>query len=78
MAKKLEAKGVKFNITQAAKTFLVKQGFDANYGARPLIRTVQKLLEDPMSEFLLNSSMKAGDVLNVDYKGEGEALELKV
>jgi ATP-dependent Clp protease ATP-binding subunit ClpC len=76
--KKLEAKGVKFTITQAAKTFLVKKGFDPNYGARPLIRTVQKYLEDPMAEFLLNSTMKQGDVVKVDYKGEGDALELKV
>ncbi|MDP2865207.1 MAG: AAA family ATPase, partial [Elusimicrobiota bacterium] len=78
VTKKLEAKSIKFSITQAAKTFLVKKGFDPNYGARPLIRTVQKYLEDPMSEFLLNSSMKGGDVLKVDYKGEGDALDLKI
>ena len=78
VTKKLLDKGIKFNITQAAKTFLVKKGFDPNYGARPLIRTVQKYLEDPMSEFLLNSTMKGGDVLRVDYKGEGDALDLKI
>jgi ATP-dependent Clp protease ATP-binding subunit ClpC len=78
VTKKLDAKGVKFSITQAAKTFLVKKGFDPNYGARPLIRTVQKYLEDPMAEFLLNSTMKQGDVLKVDYKGEGDELALKV
>jgi ATP-dependent Clp protease ATP-binding subunit ClpC len=76
--KKLDVKGVKFDITKAAKTFLVKKGFDPNYGARPLIRTVQKYLEDPMAEFLLNSTVKKGDVLKVDYKGEGDALEMKV
>jgi ATP-dependent Clp protease ATP-binding subunit ClpC len=76
--KKLAEKGVKFDITQAAKTFLVKKGFDPNYGARPLLRTVQKYLEDPMAEFLLNSSMKKGAVVKVDYKGEGDALEMKV
>ena len=76
--KKLDAKGVKFKITQAAKTFLVKKGFDPSYGARPLLRTVQKYLEDPMAEFLLNSAMKGGDILKVNYKGEGDALELKV
>jgi ATP-dependent Clp protease ATP-binding subunit ClpC len=78
VTRKLDDKGVKFDITQAAKTFLVKKGFDPNYGARPLLRTVQKYLEDPMAEFLLNSTMKKGDVLKVDYKGEGEALDLKV
>ncbi len=78
VAKKLEEKSVKFTISQAAKDFLVKKGFDPNYGARPLLRTVQRYLEDPMAEFLLNSSMKQGDVIKVDYKGEGDALELKV
>ena len=69
---------MRFEISEAAKTFLVKKGFDPNYGARPLLRTVQKYLEDPMAEFLLNSGMKQGSVLKVDYKGEGDALELKV
>jgi len=76
--KKLEAKGIKFTITGTAKAFLVKRGFDPNYGARPLLRTVQKYLEDPMSEFLINSTVNTGNIIEVDYKGEGEALDLHV
>jgi ATP-dependent Clp protease ATP-binding subunit ClpC len=76
--KKLEPKEVKFEITQAAKTFLCKKGFDPNYGARPLLRTVQKYVEDPLSEFLLNSEMKKGDTVLADYKGEGDALALSI
>ena len=76
--KKLQAKEVSFEITKAAKNFLCKQGFDPNYGARPLLRTVQKYVEDPLSEFLLNSTMKKGDTVLVDYKGEGDALTLSV
>jgi len=76
--KKLEAKEVSFEITKAAKEFLCKKGFDPNYGARPLLRTVQKYVEDPLSEFLLNSTMKKGDTVKVDYKGDGDALTLGV
>jgi len=76
--KKLADKGVKFTITQKAKDFLVKKGFDPNYGARPLLRTVQKYLEDPMAEFLLNSAVKPGIVVKVDHKGETDGLDLKV
>ncbi len=75
---KLSAKEVSFEITKAAKDFLCKKGFDPNYGARPLLRTVQKYVEDPMSEFLLNSSLKKGDTIMVDYKGEGDALTMGV
>ena len=76
--KKLYDKGVSFEITKPAKAFLCKQGFDPNYGARPLLRTVQKYVEDPLSEFLLNSTMNKGDTVKVDYKGEGDALSFGV
>ncbi|OGR94601.1 MAG: hypothetical protein A2016_01020 [Elusimicrobia bacterium GWF2_62_30] len=75
---KLKDKGVAFQITKAAKDFLCKKGFDPNYGARPLLRTVQKYVEDPMSEFLLSSTLKKDDTVKVDYKGEGDALTLGV
>ena len=78
VAKKLADKDMSFEITKAAKTFLCKKGFDPNYGARPLLRTVQKFVEDPMAEFLLNNVMKKGSVVMVDYKGEGDALTLGV
>ncbi|HAH31241.1 MAG TPA: NDP-hexose 4-ketoreductase [Elusimicrobia bacterium] len=76
--KKLQDKGVTFEITKEAKAFLIKKGFDPQYGARPLLRIVQRLLEDPLSEFLLTSKMKKGDKVKISYKGEGEALELGV
>jgi ATP-dependent Clp protease ATP-binding subunit ClpC len=78
VGKKLDDKGVSFTITKEAKTSLIKKGFDPQYGARPLLRTVQRLLEDPLSEFLLNSKLKKGDKVKVSYKGEGDALELGV
>lgn len=76
--KKLADKKMSLEMTESAKKFLTKKGFDPNFGARPLIRTVQKLVEDPMSEFLLNSMVKTGDTIVADYKGNSEKLELAV
>ncbi|MBU2572587.1 MAG: ATP-dependent Clp protease ATP-binding subunit [Elusimicrobia bacterium] len=76
--KKLKDKGVKFSITKEAKKHLIKKGFDPNYGARPILRTVQRMLEDPLSEVLLSRKMKADDTIEVDYPGTGEDLELDV
>ena len=76
--KKLKDKGVKFSITKEAKKHLIKQGFDPNYGARPILRTVQRMLEDPLSEVLLSKKMKSGDTVKIDYSGQGEVLKLDV
>jgi ATP-dependent Clp protease ATP-binding subunit ClpC len=74
--KKLDDRQLKLAITDAAKKFLIKTGFDANYGARPILRTVQRLLEDPIAEFILNANAKPGATIKADYKGEGENLTL--
>lgn len=76
--KKLADKKLSLEMTESAKKFLAKKGFDPNFGARPLIRTVQKYVEDPMAEFLLDSLVKAGDSIVADYSGEGEKLSLSV
>ena len=78
VGKKLDAKGVKFTITKEAKTHLIQKGFDPNYGARPILRTVQRLLEDPLAEFLLTRQVEKGGTVKVDYKGSGENLDLSV
>jgi ATP-dependent Clp protease ATP-binding subunit ClpC len=76
--KKLEARGVKFTITKEAKAHLIQKGFDPNYGARPILRTVQRLLEDPLAEFLLTQQVTKGGVVKVDYKGSGDNLSLNI
>jgi len=50
-------------VPQAAKDFLIEKGFDAQYGARPLRRTIQRLVEDPLAEGLLNSTYHPGDLV---------------
>jgi ATP-dependent Clp protease ATP-binding subunit ClpC len=62
----LKAKDVDIELTDAAKTLLATQGFDSSLGARPLRRTIQRLVEDPLSEKLLWKEYRAGQTIIVD------------
>ena len=63
---------MKLEIADAAKDKIAEEGFDKVYGARPLRRVIQRLVEDPLSEELLRMKYKAGDTIlvTVDEKGE--------
>ena len=63
---RLIAQGMTVNLTQEAKQLLAKEGTDAAYGARPLRRAIQNLLEDPISEAILAGTWHAGSVIDVD------------
>jgi len=54
-------------MTKAAKEFLVEKGYDAQFGARPLRRAIQKYVEDPMAEAILSNSLAEGDKIIIDY-----------
>ena len=58
---------VEISITEKAKNFLVENGWDANYGARPLKRTIQKYVEDVLAEEILNMTLVSGDSVELDY-----------
>jgi ATP-dependent Clp protease ATP-binding subunit ClpC len=62
----LRAQEIDLEVTQAAKDHLIKIGYDADYGARPLRRTIQNLVEDPLSEALLLGRFTAGQTILVD------------
>lgn len=62
---------IELEVTDAAKDYLVEKGFDPKFGARPLRRTLQNLVEDPMAEGLLNGSFQRGETVVVDYR-DGE------
>lgn len=72
--KKLESQDIVPVLTDEAKDFLVEQGFDPNYGARPLVRTIQKQLEDPMAEEILAKRLTTGGKVYVDYDVETKKL----
>ena len=56
--------------TEEAKGLLAEKGYDPQFGARPLRRTIQRLVEDPLSEGLLSGRFKAGDIVLLDREGD--------
>ena len=66
LTKRLGEKGVAMDWTTAADDVLVQEGTDFAYGARPLKRAIQKLIEDPISEMLLSGDVKDGNTIHVD------------
>ena len=70
VCKELEEKTVKLEVTEAAKDFIGEKGFDPVFGARPLRRTIQDLVEDPLSDALLRGDFQAGDTVLVDCEDD--------
>jgi ATP-dependent Clp protease ATP-binding subunit ClpC len=68
LAKRLEESEFTIEVTESAKDILMEQGFDQAYGARPLRRAIQRLVEDELSEEMLKGTFAAGDVIVVDGK----------
>lgn len=70
---RVEKLGFTLNISDEAKSFMAEKGYDRNFGARPLKRSIQKYLEDELAELMLklNSEGKIGGTINVIYK-EGD------
>jgi len=64
----LFARGVGITLTPAARDLLAKEGFDPAFGARPLRRAIQRLVEDPLSEEMLAGQWAAGDIVDLDAK----------
>ena len=58
------------NLTEAARDHIAKEGTDTAMGARPLRRAIQRLLEDPISEQILEGTWVDGSVIDVDFDGE--------
>jgi len=66
--RQVESNGMKFEVSEAAKELLAKEGFDPAFGARPLRRAVQRLVEDPLSEELLIGRFTSGDTVYADVE----------
>jgi ATP-dependent Clp protease ATP-binding subunit ClpC len=71
LQKRLAEQDICFSLTDAAKKFLAKEGFDPQYGARPLKRAIQRHIEDRLSEALLTSTIKRGDMVEIDADDTG-------
>ncbi|MDP1712797.1 MAG: ATP-dependent Clp protease ATP-binding subunit [Candidatus Nanopelagicaceae bacterium] len=68
---RLKAKDMGIELTTAAKNLLAARGYDPLLGARPLRRTIQREIEDSLSEKILFGELKAGEIVLVDVEGEG-------
>ncbi|MCH7761772.1 ATP-dependent Clp protease ATP-binding subunit [candidate division TA06 bacterium] len=66
---RLKEQSIELNLTEEAKDLLIEEGFDPNYGARPLRRSIQKLLEDPLSEEVLQGKHPEGSRVQVIREG---------
>ncbi len=65
--KPLEEKDMPFSITKSARNYIIETGYDEKYGARPLRRTIQKEIEDPLANTILKGVFKAGSRILVDF-----------
>lgn len=74
---RLKVKNIDFLLTDEAKTYIVKQGTDVDYGARPLRRTIQKLIEDRISEEILLGKVSSWDTIKIDFQN-GDLSFLKI
>ncbi|MCX7572268.1 ATP-dependent Clp protease ATP-binding subunit [Tumebacillus sp. DT12] len=66
LKKRLRENDIHFTLSEEAKTFLAKEGYDPQYGARPLKRAIQRHIEDQLSEALLSGQVKKGDLVQID------------
>ena len=74
LRERLIAMNMTINLTDAAYKLIAKEGTDATYGARPLRRAIQRFLEDPLSEELLEGKWTSGSVIEADVADDGENL----
>ena len=68
LADQLQQQGIGFELSHEAKGFLADRGYDRSLGARPLRRAIQRYVEDPLSERLLNKEFRAGEIVLVDVE----------
>jgi ATP-dependent Clp protease ATP-binding subunit ClpC len=70
--------GYEAKISAAAKDFLAEKGYDPKFGARPLKRSIQKYLEDPMAEKIIESQAKEGDSITIGFDKKREEITIRI
>lgn len=68
--KRIEEKGLRIQLTDAAKEFVASKGYDVQFGARPLKRAIRTYVEDGLCELILSGDVKKGNTINIDKKEE--------
>ena len=76
LAERLKAKGIELKVTDKAKDLLGRQGYDPVYGARPLKRVIQKLVQDPIALRILQGELTEGQTVVIEAQGNDLAIEI--
>jgi ATP-dependent Clp protease ATP-binding subunit ClpC len=70
--------GYFLELTEKAKDFIVERGYDEKFGARPLKRAIQKFIEDPLAEGIINHNLSQGDTVLMDKVDDQEELSVQI
>ena len=76
--KRINSLGFKVELTKKAKIFVADKGYDEKYGARPLNRAIQKHIEDPLAEEIIQKNVKEGDLIKIDLDTKTEKILVNV
>lgn len=77
VVKRLAAKNIHLKLDKKAKEFLIEQGYDPNYGARPMRRAVERHIEDPLAEHLLRGDITPGQIVKITHKKDEKYLTFR-
>jgi ATP-dependent Clp protease ATP-binding subunit ClpB len=75
---RLEERHIQLELTDAARTRLVRTGYDPNYGARPLKRAIQREIETPLAKRILGGEIRAGQTVRIDADPADPGLTFQV
>lgn len=75
---RVEGLGYRLKITEAAKDYISDKGYDQDYGARPLKRAIQKLIEDPLAEEIINSQVDENDTIIIDVNKAKDGISVTI
>jgi ATP-dependent Clp protease ATP-binding subunit ClpC len=78
VSKRLAQVGLIINVSDAVKEFIADKGFDQQFGARPLNRTIQKYIEDPIADELLNPRGEGMNTIQIDFDAEAQTTIIKI
>ena len=76
--KRISELGYELKLTEEAKDFLAEKGYDEKFGARPLKRAIQKFIEDPMAEEIINQAIEEGDKITIGLNKDKTDVNIKV
>ena len=78
LLKRINSLGYNISISDQAKDLVAEKGFDEQFGARPLKRAIQKYIEDPLAEDIINTNLKEGDSIKIDVNKNKTALKVSI